>query len=249
MPRTKPRLTRDKLVAIIGDFYTLTGFYIPSASLKHPPPEGWANITPDATKGFDKSPIVSDVVDYSVFSPEDFANGRGHLGECGLRHWVREMEECKMTSGEENVVEDEKNDSDDDEDDRDGGEEDGDTGDDEDCGGRDIVLDVFKGVIHEDVIRCNLISGVEVSQFFEDLREKYERLEMVPIRGEMFEDVSDVDDSEASHQPRAEGEPGIFDDNDAQQFKKIYRSYGWPGEAYRKEEALAAIEEYRRRRI
>jgi hypothetical protein len=101
-------------------------------------------------------------------------------------------------------------------------------------GGRSIVLDVFKGIIHEDVERCNLLPGVEVESFFEDLREKYERLEYVPVRGEFYEDVSEIEDE------------GGENEATSKQFKRIYRKFGWPGEGYRKAEALAAVEAHRR---
>ena len=114
-----PRLSRDELVTIISDFYIfLTTFYIPSSSLKFPPPGGWPNITENTTKGFDKAPCVidlmkhlpyideagagemitnihykSDVVDYSTLMAEDFAGERPYSGEEGLRAWAEEQEE------------------------------------------------------------------------------------------------------------------------------------------------------------
>jgi hypothetical protein len=116
-----PRLSRDELVTIISDFYTfLTTFYIPACSLKHPPPGGWPNITPETTKGFNKAPYVidlmkhlpyideadaqemitnihykSDVVDYSVLTAEDFASERPHVGENGLKWTIKQQEERK----------------------------------------------------------------------------------------------------------------------------------------------------------
>jgi hypothetical protein len=116
-----PRLSRDELVTIISDFYTfLTTFYIPACSLKHPPPGGWPNITPETTKGFNKAPYVidlmkhlpyideadaqemitnihykCDVVDCSVFTAEDFASERPHVGENGLEWTIKQQEERK----------------------------------------------------------------------------------------------------------------------------------------------------------
>jgi hypothetical protein len=110
-----PRRSRNELVTIVSDFYTfLTTFYIPSSSLKHPPPSGWPNITPETTKGFDKAPYIidlmkhlryideadaqemitnihykCDVVDYSVLTAEDFAGERPHVGENGLEWSVK----------------------------------------------------------------------------------------------------------------------------------------------------------------
>jgi hypothetical protein len=116
-----PRLSREELVTIISDFYTfLTTFYIPSSSLKHPPPGGWPNITLETTKGFNKAPYAidlmkhlpyideagaqemitnihykCDVVDYSVLTAEDFASERLHFGENALEWSIKQQEERK----------------------------------------------------------------------------------------------------------------------------------------------------------
>lgn len=60
-------------------------------------------------------------------------------------------------------------------------------------GGHGIVLDVFKEVIYEGSIRSDLSDGDGVESYFQELQDKFRRLEMVPIRGEMFEDVLEVD--------------------------------------------------------
>jgi hypothetical protein len=122
-----PRFSRDELVTIISDFYTfLTTFYIPSSSLKFPPPGGWPNIIEDTTKGFDKASCVidlmkhlsyidetdahemitnihykSDVVDYSILTAEDFEGERPYAGEEGLKTWAEEQEEDEKVSREE----------------------------------------------------------------------------------------------------------------------------------------------------
>jgi hypothetical protein len=295
------RLDRDKLVAIIGDFYKfLTTFYIPVSALKYPPPEGWQNITPETTKGFPRSPIVidllkhlpyidekesknmitnihykSDVVDYSIVEPHQWTEEDFQIGALSLQEWIEEMEETKKEDPEE---EDEVNDNGD----MDGNNDrelldncensseaeeeenwwDGDNPEDiklenmivladgYESGGRCIVLDVFKGNIHEDMLECNLLSEVSVEQFFDDLRGKFERLEYVPVpgisgkyssEGRFYENVLEVDEINES----LIGELG---GDFAQQYKRIYQLHGWPGAAYEKEEALAAIHEHTKRR-
>lgn len=299
MSPNHPRLTREELVAIISEFYTfLTRFYIPSSALKFPPPEGWPNITPESTKDFEKSPIVidlikhlpyideaqahemitnihykCDVVDYSTWTAQDFAEGNEPCGEMSLRDWHDEMEQEKLNREDEEADEDDdeaENDetnseasneeatseNDDYDQDDSGVDCDSDTSnwwDDDDpddfslanmivladgyeSGGRALVLDVFKGNIHEDVIRCNLISPVNIESFFQDLREKYEKLDMVPVPGdEMYENANEESD----------GDDG---EDEVAQYQRIYRSFGWPGEGYRKEEALCAVEKYRKER-
>ena len=116
-----------------------------------------------------------------------------------------------------------------------------------DNGGRDIILDVIKGVIYEDVLGRSLQEGVEVKSFFKDLRDRYETLEMVPVRGNMYEDAPEIGDEELAKDPFAIADRKKADIEIQKRFKQIYREHGWPGESYRKEEALAAIEAFRLR--
>jgi hypothetical protein len=127
--------------------------------------------------------------------------------------------------------------------------------------GRNIVLDVLAGVIHEDMIRCDLLSGVWVESWFEDMRDKFERLECVPVRGELYEDMSDIEDEGGEGEGEGEDKGKRRDiinrifgwsdeehqeaEDEGKQFKRIYRKFGWPGEGYRKDEALAAVEAHR----
>jgi hypothetical protein len=109
-----PRLPRDELIATITSFYTfLTSMYLPSSALKLPPPEGGHSITPETTRGLNKSALVvdlmrhlpyiddsrkgemktmihykSDVVDYSVDTERKFQGEQ--LGEISL---VQRLEE------------------------------------------------------------------------------------------------------------------------------------------------------------
>jgi hypothetical protein len=118
-------------------------------------------------------------------------------------------------------------------------------------GGRTFVLDVFQGIIHEDMIRCQRLGSTEVEHFFADLQDKFERLELVPVpghgseEGELFEDVSEIGEDEVLVDPlKGGGDGGGWRSIDHKWFKKIYREHGWPSEGYRKEEALATIRRY-----
>ena len=280
------RLTRDRLVAIIGDYYKfLTKFYIPESALKFPPPEGWPSITPETTKGFPKSPIVidllkhlpyidekeagnmvtnihykSDVVDYSTWEPQHWSED-DQYGALSVQMWIEELEEAKkedpgeVDDNDEGYLwyQDESREFSADE------EENWWDGDDPEdiklehmivlangyeSGGRTIILDVFKANIYEDMVRCDLQSEVAVEHFFDNMKVKFENLEYVPVpgygrcEGEMYEDEFQADVSNKT----------LAEENPAQQYKKIYRSFGWPGETYRKEEALAAIQAHREHR-
>jgi hypothetical protein len=310
MSDIKPYYSRDELVAIIDDFYTfLTTFYIPESALKRAPPTGWPNITPETTKGFRKSQAVidlikhlpyideteaknmktnihfqSDVLDYSVRTPHDFAENNMCIGEMGLVDKIEEIEADWAAYEEGGLEEIEEEEEEEEEmDDAEGGkddagesgDEDGPAGPDDDedesrgpwnedpdelildnmivlsqghgAGGRDIILDVVKGVVHEDVLESNLLEGVEVKSFFRDLRERYETLEMVPVPGRMYEDVPEIEHEETVEDPFEMADREKAEIEIQKRFKQIYREHGWPGQAYKKEEALAAVEAFRRR--
>jgi hypothetical protein len=310
MSNPKPYYSRDELVAIIDDFYTfLTTFYIPASAVKRPSPEGWPNITPATTKGFRKSPAVidlikhlpyidekeskkminnihykSDVLDYSVRTPEDFAENNMCIGEMGLVDKIEEIEADwdAYEEGEDDEEGEELGDIQEEEEDvemndaGEAGEDDApagsDDGDDEgrgpwnedpdeiilenvivlsqgyETGGRDIILDVIKGVIYEDVLGLSLQEGIEVKSFFKDLRDRYETLEMVPVHGNMYVDAPETEDDEKlAEDPFAIEDREKADIEIQKRFKHIYREHGWPGESYKKDEALAAIEAFRLR--
>jgi hypothetical protein len=201
-----------------------------------------------------------DVVDYSRLTAEDFASELPYSGEGALRWRVEEQEEEEKNRNEEGeedaksqAVEEDDEDQDQEENDEEGDDNDTistwsyDSQSDEiiltnmlclatgyESGGRNLVLDVFNGIIHEDIVRCDSLSGVWVEDFFDNLRGKYERLEHVPVRGEFYEDVGDIEDE------------GGEDEDEGKQFKRIYQKFPWPGEEYRKDEAMAAVEAHRR---
>jgi hypothetical protein len=308
MDSPKPYYSRDELVAIIDEFYTfLTTFYIPASAVKRPSPEGWPNITPATTKGFRKSQAVidlikhlpyidekeskkmitnihykSDVLDYSVRTPEDFAENNMCIGEMGLVDKIEEIEAdwAAYEEGDDDEEEvEELEDIREEEEDVEMGDAEGAGADDvpaesedededgnrgpwnEDPdeivlenvivlsqgyenGGRDIILDVVKGVIYEDVLGRSLQEGVEVKAFFKDLRDRYETLEMVPVPGHMYEDAPEIGDEELAEDPFAIADREKAGIEIQKRFKQIYREHGWPGESYKKEEALAAVKAF-----
>jgi hypothetical protein len=215
----------------------------------------------------------SDVVDYSVLTAEDFSSGLVTEPEEGLRDGIREIEnsrkEADDKSENEEDEEDDSNDEDIPDDDGNASEQDdsettsvvsnwwGDDDPDEidpknllvlsrgyESGGRTLILDVYKGNVHEDMIRCNLLSGVTIERFFADLRDKLQRLVYVPVRGEFYEDVPEVSDHGPVHET-ADPSLDMCDEEHAKVYKRIYRKYGWPGKEYNKIEALKAVERYR----
>lgn len=285
-----PRLARDELVNIIGDYYKfLAKFYIPESSLRIPPPGGWPSITPETTKGFPRPPMVvdllrhlpyvdekhagqmitnihykCDVADYSAMTPEQWAEDRQYGAE-SVQEWIKEIEERRRAD---------LRDEDDDEgylwyqdEDRDRGadnEENWFDGDDEEdikienmivlangyeSGGHTLILDVFKGNIYEDQMRCSgLQSETPVECYFEDLKSKSERLEIIPIPGDE-EKEGDLWEGAEAVQIEEDYDESLNVDNGNQerQYQSIYRRFGWPGNDYRKSEALAAIRAFAKR--
>jgi hypothetical protein len=121
-------------------------------------------------------------------------------------------------------------------------------------GGIDLLLDVYGGYVTEDIVRCNILSPEDIEEYFSNLKGKYERLELVPMRGEQFENLPEIAEDEALVDPVEKMKTGEmttddgWTDDDVKWVKKIYREHGWPGEGYRKEQALAAVERFRRAR-
>lgn len=237
-----------------------------------------------------------EVVDYSKLRPEDFTKGFSKCGEMFLEwRWERERErgqgggvaddEEKDQEGDEQEEEDQEQEGDEEEDESDEQLDDEEWWDrndlDEDSPlelmfvlaegyesyGRNLVLDVFKGVIHEDLIRANDLGSSPVENFFSNLKEKLVRLENVPVprglkyEGELYEGVPEIEEDEVLRDPMerlleplpigSDIDSAVWErarpwfQNDRKWFKKIYRDHGWPNlEQYRKEEALAEIRRY-----
>ncbi|KAJ8112887.1 hypothetical protein OPT61_g4855 [Boeremia exigua] len=202
----------------------------------------------------------SDVVDYSTWGPHQWAND-DQFGAMSVEELVETYQERRLENSEDDDWDeaylwyrDEDRDKD-----ADGDENwwDGDEPDDiklenmivlangYESGGRAIILDVFKGNIYEDIIRCSGLQSEEpVECYFDNLKTKFEKLVMVPVpgyellEGDLYEDPSDmkeVDDVDC--------DKSLIDSEEttAQQLRNIYRSFGWPGDDYNKEGAVAAV--------
>jgi hypothetical protein len=263
MIHTRPRLTRDEIVTIITDFYMfLTTMYLPMSAVKIPPKDGWPNITSETTQHSNKSQFVIDLMkhlpyieddsqgesgflryihykceveDYSTYKAENLTEEYLDANEYFLVNWVERFEETKRTEAEERKEQDEE-------------EEDSNYWSDDgqplpsdlenmltlasghESGGRTIVLDVLRGLIYEDMIAYSTADACEVERYFSGLRTDFEELVMLPTPGEFHDRFSS-------------------DGQGVREYKRIYRECGWPGEGYRKEEALVKIKECRQREI
>lgn len=196
----------------------------------------------------------SGVIDYSVLAPENFTDDFITDGEESLQEWRDEMDAEKGSDADEDSDEEfEETDNWWDYDEPDSfsmshmlvlaqGHE---------SGGRTLILDVFKGNIYEDVVICNLLSAVPVEDFFADLRGKMERLELVPYGTGMVDGVEDVGDEdermleEMGMGARKEVAPGLQMGFEVKRLRRVWRECGWPGEGFRRHEAVGKIGEER----
>ncbi|KAI0851377.1 hypothetical protein F5Y00DRAFT_267622 [Daldinia vernicosa] len=239
-----PHYTRDQYVAIINDFYTfLTKMYIADSALKHPPEGGWPNITPENCSGFGKNEFVVDllkhlpyiqggqdndvdiyykcnVLDYSTVTPEQFSGT-----------WIKIGEIAASTDEPipaHTVVIAEGHES----------------------GGVDLLLDTEKGTIIEEIIRHRRGGEWDVMEYFGNLKRKYEGLQTFHIPGtETIQEVPDIfnEDETATPEKGPVREDGFFfpTERDNRWIRHIYRSHGWPGPEYRRDECMEAIIRYK----
>lgn len=97
-------------------------------------------------------------------------------------------------------------------------------------GAWDIWLDSHGCSIHRDQVRTAGWQGVEaVEGFYEGLERQLEELEIVPVPDFIGRDMIWLEKGSKQYE------------KDNEKFGKIYRECGWPGEEYRKEEAMEKI--------
>ncbi|RYP46614.1 hypothetical protein DL768_007236 [Monosporascus sp. mg162] len=238
--------SRDEYVTAITDFYTVAAsLHIPRSALKHPPPGGWPNITPENCVGFGKSDFVVDllkhlsyisdgkprslatqvhykcnVLDYSVVSPEEFSSERLKLGEL-VAHSDENPVTADTSSARSFAIIQE---------------------------GRYILLNTATGEMIEEMIRCNRTYEDAAMAYFAILVEDYRTLRLIPVPGfntiDLMGDVSDVPAAELPDLREQGPGKGPWTETNVRWLRHIYRKHGWPGADYRKEEALKAVAGY-----
>jgi len=205
-----------------------------------------------------------DVADYSTMTPEQWAKDDQWQAD-SVREWIERLQEEKREESQDEDEEqgylwyrnEDRDKSADEEENWYDGDEELDTkmenmivlANGYESGGLNIILDVFKGEIHEDQIRASGLTGmISVEDYFDRLKSGLERLEIVPVlederhEGDFWEGATSIPVDDVFD------ESMTFDeDEDVRECQKIYESFGWPGEAYRKEEAVAAIQAYMER--
>ncbi|KAK2874958.1 hypothetical protein FQN49_001907 [Arthroderma sp. PD_2] len=237
---SEPPYTPDELAEILLDFYIfLTTLHYDIADLKMPPSGGWPNITPESVGDIKSDYAIevlrclpyfnseehihqaSKLIDYSLFSREDFQTGyfRDREAGEGLEFYSHDGEETELVdilciaSGRES-------------------------------GGRQFFLDVIHGELSEDIIRATQLSQMDIKTFLNQLKEEYRSLKLIPCVGRVTIDAWTFKERETEiteEEVRAQTEDGTTE-LDAQYFRQVLRQYGWPDE-FRRDDAKRAIDE------
>lgn len=254
-----PRYPASHYAALFLDFYTfLTTLHYSPSDLKVPPPGGWPNLTREAVGPHFKSDFTLDVlrhmpymaqdtaahfeykcrlVDYTTWGPADFVPDAGGLFDGENVYYDPEEGPVRDT-----VV----------------------------CiaqgwesGGIDLMLDVQRGEIVEEMIRYQRNGEFEVGEYLEGLKERYRTLKMIPCCGRLTMsagfapereegegEITEVEFARQEERLRKEAEEKGWPSwdwtrpthLDVQYLRQIYRRCGWP-DAFRREEAEKAVEE------
>ena len=111
-------------------------------------------------------------------------------------------------------------------------------------GGIDMILLVQDGEILEDIVRVSMGSSTDVKDYFEELKEAYRSLKLIPRLGKLTIEAADVEertdeisDEEVRSQTESWGTP-----LDVQYVRQVYRHHGWPN-AFQKHDAWKLIDD------
>jgi hypothetical protein len=233
-----PTYTPDELAAIFLDFYTfLTTLHYNQDDLKVPPPAGWPHLTREHC-GDSKSDYAMEVlrrlpyfdsthnadvhfnsrlIDYSSIEREHFQSDEWKLD--GEEFWSSE----RVVDPVDLLLIAQGHES---------------------CG-RNLILIVHEGEIIEDMIRCGVVGSYDIKSYFEDLKDAYRSLKLLPCIGRNTIDAHSVIDRPSTiteEEYRAQPTDRWGTELDIQYVRQIFRQYGWP-HAFRKDDANKAIDE------
>ncbi|KAF5023084.1 hypothetical protein F66182_4841 [Fusarium sp. NRRL 66182] len=235
----EPRYTPEELGALFLDFYKfLTTLHYDESDLKIPPPQGWPQITPEACAHFKSDYAIqvlrhlpyfdrlcpsyihfkSKLLDLTTFARQDFES---HI----YRH---ESWEFWSSEGERKDPSDIV------------------------CiasglesFGRFLWLNVVDCEIHEYLHAGDMLDAVPVEEYFENLKDQYRSLKLVPGRRRITieaENIPEREDRITEEEVHAQTEEWGTD-LDVQYVRQIYRDHEWP-DAFRKEEAFRVIDDW-----
>ncbi|KAF5606322.1 uncharacterized protein FSUBG_6155 [Fusarium subglutinans] len=236
---TNPRYTPEELGALFVDFYSfLTTLHYDQSDLKIPPPSGWPQITPESCGHYKSDYAIqvlrhlpyfdstctayihfkSKLLDLTAFTLEDFEKHKDY--HQGREFWSSEGE----LMDDSNVV----------------------------CiavghesFSRELWLNVMDCEIFEDFHAGDMLNAVPIETFFDNLKEQYETLKLIPGRNRITIEAEKVPEhdgriTEEAVKTQAE-EWGT--DLDIQYIRQVYRDYGWP-ESFRFQEASNVIDDW-----
>ncbi|KAG7417656.1 hypothetical protein DER46DRAFT_569747 [Fusarium sp. MPI-SDFR-AT-0072] len=168
----EPRMTTDELRALFIDFYTfLTTLHYDKSHLKIPPPTGWPELTPESCAYFKSDYAIevirhlpystcieyvhykSKLLDHTAFTQKDFEKHRNYHQD--WEFWSSEGE--LMDPGDVVCIT--------------VGHE---------SFSRELWLNVKHCEIFEDFHGGNMLDAVPVEDFFDNLKELYESLKLIP---------------------------------------------------------------------
>lgn len=234
-----------ELAAIFTDFYKfLATLHYDPADLKLPPPQGWdlasfstavvGSKSEDVVALMQRLPYFTEnpksthvhykskLIDYTDIEGHEHAEMDDGLLET-LCEWFSHGEDRVYRCSDLLVIA--------------GGYE---------SGGRELVLDVRRGEIIEDIIRCDTCDPVDAKEFLEDLKNRFRSLELIPCPGRetlvTAAGRSDAVETISEEKVRAQTEDWGTD-LDLQFVRQVYRQYGWPHD-FRRTEAVSFIEDF-----
>ncbi|CEJ87753.1 hypothetical protein VHEMI04504 [[Torrubiella] hemipterigena] len=110
-------------------------------------------------------------------------------------------------------------------------------------GGREIVHNVKGGEIIEDIIRVQHVDQKDIREYFDDLKEEYRSLRLIPCHRYLTLCSEDVPESSAAiTEENVLSQKEEWGTNlDIQYIRQVYREHGWP-QAFRRQEAFAIVE-------
>ncbi|MFG2526263.1 hypothetical protein [Streptomyces sp. NPDC048527] len=236
-----PVYSASEIAATVLDFLTfLTTLHCHPGDLVMPPPGGWPSYTPEKCAGF-KSDFAIEVLRNL---PHLGSRASDHMDSLGQIHYKSHLLDY-TTFDSERFTDQEYLWS--------GGEES--EGEESvpdhvfifakgfESGGRTLFLDAQEGKIFEEEIRCDS-SEEDLKEYFEDLKEKYRNLDLIPCPGEGMIEVSatgvgpeGLGETLSEEEVLMQADPLWGTHLDIRYTRQLYRAFGWPN-AFRRDEAF-----------
>ncbi|KAF5648486.1 uncharacterized protein FTJAE_1319 [Fusarium tjaetaba] len=221
----EPRLMPDELGALFVNFYSfLTSLHYDKSHLKIPPPTGWSQITPEHCGHFKSDYAIevirhlpyfdstcteyvhykSKLLDLTAFTLDDFEKHKNYHQD--WEFWSSEGEQMDPSDVVCIAV----------------GHE---------SFSRELWLNVKDCEIFEDFHAGDMLDAVPVEEFFDDLKERYQSLKLIPGKRRITIEAENVPerDGRITEEEVTDQTEEWGTDLDIQYVRQIYRDHGWPG--------------------